>query len=286
MLSIGNDQIALTVVPDFGARVTALTDKISGRQWLVTGPQSAQTGEDAVYGADEAVGWDECFPTVLSCQHPAWDGILRDHGALWGRKWSVDHCDDSCVETRYETLLFRFGRRLTVQGPSVIAAYRVTNLASKSLPYLWSQHCLLATSSQDRIILDGQESLRVDKEHFSWPKHHSRDLCFVREAHDGFALKAYAETPGQASAAIVGPNGGLCLDWNDVPAFGLWLCYGGWPKGNPVHQVALEPTTAGADHLADADADAEGRARALGPNETHTWTVRMTMTNSIKRTLQ
>lgn len=284
MLSIGNDQIALTISPDFGARVTELTDKISGRQWLVTGPQSVQIGEDAVYGADEAVGWDECFPTVLSCQHPAWDGMLRDHGALWGRKWSVDHRDATCVEARFETLLFRFGRRLTVQGPSVIAAYRVTNLGSNSLPYLWSQHCLLATSSHDRIMLNGQEQLRVDQENFSWPHFRSRDLSFVGELRDSFALKAYAETPGQASAAIVGPDGGLCLDWNNVPAFGLWLCYGGWPKNNPVHQVALEPTTAGSDRLTDADAG--GRARVLGPHETHTWSVRMTMTNSMKRTLQ
>lgn len=284
MLCIGNNQIALTISPDFGARVLELTDKISGRQWLVTGPQSAQTGEDAVYGGGEAVGWDECFPTVLSCEDPAWEGMLRDHGALWGRKWSVDHLDATCVETRFETLLFRFARRLTVKGPSVIAAYRVTNLASKSLPYLWSQHCLLATTSRDKIMLDGQKKLRVSQELFSWPQYHSRDLSFVGEIEEGFALKSYAETPSRASAAIIGPYGGLCLDWNDVPAFGLWLCYGGWPKDKPVHQVALEPTTAGADHLADADA--AGSARALGPHETHSWSVRITMTNSIKRTQQ
>jgi len=284
VLSIGNDRIGLTILPDFGGRVVALTDWVSGRQWLVTGPQSGQTGEDAVYGADEAVGWDECFPTVLPCDHPAWGGTLRDHGALWGRKWIVDHRDATCVDARFETRQFRFARSLTVQGASVTAAYSVTNLGSQTLPYLWSQHCLLATTPGDRIILNGQDDMHIAQDSFQWPAHPDRDLSRVGDISEGFAMKAYAETPGRASAAINGPNGGLRLDWDDVPALGLWLCYGGWPKDRPVHQVALEPATAGADHLAAADD--MGKARVLAPHETHTWSVRMTLTTPTKRTLQ
>ena len=284
MLSIGNDHLSLILAPNYGARVVTLTDRSSGRQWLATGPQSTQTGEDACYGADEAVGWDECFPTVLACSHPAWEGRLRDHGALWGRKWIVDRAEADCVETRFDAPQFRFSRRLTVRGAAVIADYRVTNLGVASLPYLWSQHCLLAALSDDRITLEGHEKLRVGEDHFSWPRHCDRDLSTVGPISEGFALKAYAETPGHASAAIVGPNGGLRLDWDAVPAFGLWLCYGGWPKGKPVHQVALEPTTAAADDLSAADA--LGQARALDPHETHTWSVRMTLTSPDERALQ
>jgi len=284
VLSIGNDRLGLSMSPDYGARVLSLTDRSSGRQWLVTGPQSAQTGEDAAYGADESVGWDECFPTILSCDHAAWGGRLRDHGALWGRKWMVDRADPDCVNTRLETPGFRFTRRLTVTGAAVVADYRVTNLGTGQMPYLWSQHCLLATSPGDRIVLAGHERLRVEDDHFVWPSHQSRDLSIVGPLEEGLALKAYSETPSHASAAIVGLDGGIILEWEDVPAFGLWLCYGGWPKGNPVHQVALEPTTAAADSLAAAETT--GHARTLGVDETHTWSVRMTLTARDERNLQ
>ncbi len=277
MLSIGNDRLSLSISPDYGARVLSLTDRNSGRQWLVTGPQSSYPGEGTAYGADEAVGWDECFPTVLSCDHPAWGGRLRDHGVLWGRHWSVDLIAPECVETRFETSLFRFTRRLTVAGAAAVANYRVSNLGPRQLPYLWSQHCLLATSRGDRIFLAGHERLRIGEDPFVWPTYQGRDLSIVGPPDEGVALKAYSETPRRASATIVGPNGGITLDWDDVPAFGLWLCYGGWPKGNPVNQVALEPTTAAVDNLADADT--LGQARMLGLNEMHSWSVRMTLTD-------
>ncbi len=276
MLRIGNDRIALSMSPDFGARVLALTDRVTGRQWLVTGPQSTQTGEDAAYGAAEAVGWDECFPTVLACDHGGWEGRLRDHGALWGREWVVDHVDRDRVEARFQTPRFSFSRCLTLDGAAIIADYRVINLGDGPLPYLWSQHCLLATRAGDRIVLAGHERPRCGDEHFVWPNHHGRDLGIVGPPDQGFAIKVYSETPHHASAAILGPDGGITLEWSDMPACGLWLCYGGWPEDTPVHQVALEPTTAAADHLADADA--MGHARALGQGQTHSWSVRMTLT--------
>jgi galactose mutarotase-like enzyme len=284
VLSIGTDRLDLEVSPDFGARVVALTDRTTGRQWLVTGPQSHHSGEDAAFGAEEAVGWDECFPTVLACNHPAWPSPLRDHGALWGRKWVVDQASSDRIETRFETAQFRFSRQLSAVGASVTAEYRVTNLGMGPLPYLWSQHCLLATGPGDRIDLSGHESLRAGKDRFSWPDHPIRNLSLVGSIGDDFALKAYSETPRSASAAVMGPNGGLSLNWDDVPAFGLWLCYGGWPEGNRVHQVALEPTTAPADDLVTADA--AGQARRLAQGETHNWSVRMTLTNPEEGTLQ
>ena len=95
---------------------------------------------------------------------------------------------------------------------------------------------------------------------------------------DGFALKAYAVAHDTASAAVVGPNGGIRFDWlaRDIGAFGLWLDYAGWPPGAPVHQIALEPTTAPVDDLAQADRI--GKARLLAPGKSHHWSVRITMT--------
>lgn len=275
---MGTDRLNLVVVPDYGARVVSLTDRSTGRQWLVTGPKSANTGECAIYGAEEAVGWDECFPTVLGCSHPAWSGRLRDHGALWGRKWMVGRAERDCIETYYETPLFRFSRRLTARGATVTAQYGVTNLGTASLPYQWSQHCLLATKPGERIVLQGQGKMAAGNRHFDWPSHPDRDLSAVGSITEGFALMAYSETRGSVSAAVLGPDGGIRFDWDDLPGFGLWLCYGGWPRDSGVHQVAFEPTTSPADHLAAAEM--MGHACTLGPDDTHQWSIRMSMTGT------
>ena len=88
---------------------------------------------------------------------------------------------------------------------------------------------------------------------------------------------------GPASAAITNRQGGIRFDRTDVPAFGLWFSYGGWPATNPVHQVALEPTTATADDLAQAEA--LGQARILAQDQTHRWQVKITVTGPQTRTL-
>jgi galactose mutarotase-like enzyme len=275
MITLANDQIALTLEPAFGARVTSLTDLASGRQWLVAGDC---TDGDAYLG-DQARGWDECFPTVGLCHHAAWGGPMRDHGELWGRKWSVTQDADGCAGS-YGDPRFAFSRRLALKGATVIATYRVTNRGSDTLPYLWSQHALLATTPADRIALDGIAGMRVMGQPVDWPNHPDRNLSTIGTADEGFALKLYGDAQNAASAEVVGPDGGIRFDWSGagIPAFGLWLDYGGWPPTAPVHQVALEPTTAPADDLAQAGAT--GHARHLAPGETHRWSVRITLTPS------
>ena len=89
---IENEAMRIVLQPEYGARVVSLLDKASGRDWIFAGPQSRNTGEAAVYGGDEAVGWDECFPTISPWDASAtgWKRRLRDHGDVWGRPWRRD----------------------------------------------------------------------------------------------------------------------------------------------------------------------------------------------------
>ncbi len=274
MITLANDQIALTLQPEFGARVTSLTDLVSQRQWLVTGDC---VGGDAHLG-DQARGWDECFPTVGICAHPAWGGAMRDHGELWGRPWGVSHAAHSCTAT-YRDPRFDFVRSLHLQGASVIATYQVTNRSPDIVPYLWCQHALLATTPADRIVLQGVSGMQANGQPVDWPSHATRDLSVVGAQDAGFAQKLYGGGQNKASASVIGAQDKICFDWSgrDVPAVGVWLDYGGWPAGAPVHQVALEPTTAPADDLVQAEA--MGRARILIPGDRHRWSVRITLTH-------
>ena len=102
-ISIENDALRVDVLPGYGARVSSLVDKASGRDWIFPGGQSSNTGEAAVYSRDEAVGWDECFPTVGAFEAGAtpWKRRLRDHGDLWGRPWRIDSAIPTQLSTTY-----------------------------------------------------------------------------------------------------------------------------------------------------------------------------------------
>jgi galactose mutarotase-like enzyme len=290
-VSIASEVMEVSVLPDYGARVVGLRDRRTGRDWLAPGAPSPQTGEGAVYRGAEAVGWDECFPTVSP-----WDGTqtlwrrpLRDHGDLWGRPWSVDEASRTVLATSFAGDLFRFSRTLSVDGPTLTAAYRLDNRAADDMPYLWALHGLLAVTPADRIVLPAVDSATatylqsgshvLDANSVSWPETNGVlpfPLDAVQGPATGFAGKLYAEVPASASAAIGHDGQWLRIGWDaSITTLGIWLNYGGWPAGPGSHHIAIEPTTAPADHLGDA-LDA-GRAAWLKPGASASWTITLTL---------
>ncbi|MEO8245267.1 MAG: hypothetical protein ABI832_23590 [bacterium] len=269
--------MTLTVDLDFGARVIEMIDHVTGRQWLLTGPRSHDTSETVVYRGAASRGWDECFPTVLPCSAPEWGGQLRDHGILWGRPWTVVEAGPQLLHAFYTGEGIRFDRRLELITNQLTATYTVVSTRSVAVPYMWSQHCVLRVTENDRITLSGQGRMQAGSQSFDWPQYPDRNLTRVGPDDEAFVLKSYALTPSAAFAQVSGPQGGLRFDWDgaEVPALGLWLDYGGWPEEAPLHQVAIEPTTAAADDLAGAIA--MGQECWLAPGDTHKWSVRLAL---------
>ena len=264
-----NDQLTVAVAPDFGARITRLIDRKTGRDWMAQGGQSTQIGEDAVYGLAEAVGWDECFPTVGRCDADStvWRRTLRDHGDLWGRPFAVvDHRAD-LLTLEYEAAEFRFVRTLRLDGAALHVDYQIDNRTAEPMPYLWALHGLLAVRPDERIILPGVSQLTapyvslggdiIDLPQVNWPDTTAAlgfDIDTVQPASTGFAAKMYAAVPATAQALIGGPGGWLELAWSgdQIGHLGLWFTYGGWPETGGVHHIAIEPTNASAGDLAEA----------------------------------
>lgn len=251
--SIRNDTMALEIEPAFGARVTSLRDLRTGREWLVRGPVIGDPCDSATYRAEQARGWDECFPTVATCHHQVW-GEMRDHGALWGRPWH----DEGNGKARYEGPGYRFARQLALDGASILATYELSSTGSKPLDWMWSQHCLLAARPGERLVLDGIGPL-------------DRPDLPDRISRDGTVLKAYGPVGDRASVGLDGPGGSIRIEWqgDEIGHVGVWVDFGGWPEEAPVHQVALEPTTAPADDLVSAGNEAE----TLAPGESRRWHV-------------
>ncbi len=284
VVRIENKVVRLAVVPDYGAKIIELTDKRSGRNWLITGTPTEAAGDDAVFGGPQAYGWDECFPTVAPCPGADRPPATRDHGVLWGRPWCAKSEDD-VVTTTFDHADFIFSRRLVLDEDRVKATYTLENPGDRDLTYLWSAHPLLALRPGERIRLPGVDIASAtyvkacgkvaSPSAMDWPaaniNGHSIDLSRVHAMESGFAAKLYCDTAPPSDVTVEGADGRLMLTWQGdvIGALGIWLDYGGWPDDRPVHQVAFEPTTAPADDLLSAQA--LGRHTVLSPGDRHAW---------------
>jgi galactose mutarotase-like enzyme len=288
---IESEAMRVGVLPTYGARVVSLFDKATGREWIAGGGQSANSGEDAVYGGDEAAGWDECFPTVSPCDatDTTWRRRLRDHGELWGRAWSVDRHTPDALTTSYATAAFRFSRTLSVVGPALQVSYAVENRTAEDMPYLWALHGLLALTSDDRVILPGVTEVgatylalaghALHADAMPWPDTNDVlpfPLDAVQPATRQFAGKFYAHGIAGRQAAVGHGRQWLSIGWDEsIDDLGLWFNYGGWPQVPGGYHGAIEPTTASADHLGEALRS--GNAAWIAPGATASWTITLTL---------
>jgi galactose mutarotase-like enzyme len=288
MIYIENDYLRVGVAPAYGARVVSVFDKTVARQWITQGSESGNTGEDAIYLGPEAVGWDECFPTVGSWDASAtpWRRRLRDHGDLWGRPWQVEEASRTALTTSFAGSQFRFSRTLRLDGRTLLASYSVQNLSWYAIPYLWALHALLAVTPEG-IELPGIDKVtasyvslagtRIPLSEISWSA--SAPLPFalecVQPANSGFAGKFYASNMAERRARIGHPGEWLEIAWDpSIEHLGIWLTYGGWPETGGHQEAALEPTSSAADHLGQVIA---AGAPPLAPRGQREWQVTFTV---------
>ena len=264
---LGNAYISVKVSFDFGARVTSLVDHRSGREWINQGDLVGDPSENARYYGAPSHGWDECLPTVDVDAHPAWGGALRDHGALWARPWACHQTEDQICCT-YVDPCFHFTRSITLAGPALRLDYHLASTAEVALPFLWSQHCLLACLPGDAIIAQGLTGWRTEA---------GAEVAvgLVPEATSGLACKSYARATGPARVTLRGLRGGLRFVWqaDEIPFAGLWRNYGGWPETAPGYHLAIEPTFAATGSVSTADR--QGSALWLPPKAERRWTLAM-----------
>jgi hypothetical protein len=101
------------------------------------------------------------------------------------------------------------------------------------------------------------------------------DLRISTEAHSGVGDKLFAGplTASENWCALVRPKAGVRLrvgfDAVATPFLGLWICQDGYPEGDGAkqHCVAMEPTTAPVDSLANHGS----WSRVLAAGEAYFW---------------
>jgi hypothetical protein len=284
--TLANAEMSVAVDVAYGARITSIYDRVTGREWMLQGDRGVDVSDTAIYGAGEAIGWDECFPTVLpwDASGTVWGTMLRDHGVLWGRPAEIVEASDRHAVTTQFGETFSFRRTLELYGPILRAKYRLENRTREPLPYLWAAHGMLRVMPDDRIVLPGVARVRANHlarggkilvaPTLSWPGPNPawpEALDRVQPVTAYLAAKLYlADVPG--GAAYVGnETGWLRIGWSkEIDSLGIWLNYGGWPTSGVVHHIGLEPTNAPVDDLGAAIARATPPVPPCGQRE---WSV-------------
>ncbi len=283
-LRIENEHLAVEVLPQLGAKIHRLIDKARDHDVLWHSPRVAphQTPLHSNFDDHWAGGWDEVFPTGVTCLNRYGDE-LPHMGELWTQTadWRLEECGPEqvvliCSITTPITPA-RWERRLTVTAGSAVVglAYRIENLDWRPFDFNWGLHPVQAISPAHRFDAPALQA-EVDEhgggilgrkgERYEWPRFGGLDvrralgpetgdfaLHYLTELQDGWV--ACTDTAARRGFGLVFDRQVFSVVW-------LWLVYGGW-RG--YYQAIMEPWTGYPSPLDEAVR--QGRALSLEPGQ-------------------
>jgi hypothetical protein len=291
-LLLQNDLLQVRILPAFGGKIVSIRSVRTGEEFLLPPLQSyRRVSSSANFDQSDGGGFDECLPSVASCDRIFDQGPVPDHGDLWRLIWHIDSLAPEIVLHADATSRpLRLTRRARLEGSSLVLDYNLLNLSDSPATWLWSAHPLLRVDAGDRVVLP-REIDRVRVEYsasglfpkgslIAWPHAHAthgivKDLSAIEEKDGVTAYKLFARVERSGWGALYRHKTGqgllLRFDPSALPFLGLWICSGAWPERGVEKQytVALEPTTSDADSLAEAEFN--GTARHLAAHEHCEW---------------
>lgn len=271
-LSLKNNHLELSLIPDLGGKITSLRKRGSAHEWLWHSEELfyRHPTKQSEYHTTNLGGIDDCLPSVKpqvptqSMRKPSGERFdltgltYSDHGEIWRLPASLvnrgpQHLTTEVVLTEMPLI---FERTVTLNHSCVEFAYKLTNTSQRVIPFIWSAHPLFRIEPGDRIEMQPiPRALRIDcvknlpgcEENalFAWPEI-SPGITLEQPpiaASHPYYTKLFFESGIRNAATLVHAKSSERLTmrwWNkDCPYFGLWLTAGEW---NGHTHVAFEPT--------------------------------------------
>ena len=292
-LSIENELLEVKILPIFGGKISSIRSKLSGEEFLLPPLTSYHhVSPHADFDQSDRGGFDECLPSIASCEEISGEAAVPDHGDLWRTTWQVDSSTarDVVMHVDSTSRPFRLTRSATLVKSSLILDYSLYNLSDSPATWLWSAHQLLRVEDGDLILLPQEiKELAVEycstsqfqqRSRIAWPCAQTLsgitvELSKVKARDGATAYKLFAQMGKAGWASLYRRRTGQGLVFRFKPSeirfLGLWICYGAWPEYGEDKQytVALEPTNADFDSLVDAYHN--GRANNLDGHNFQHW---------------
>jgi len=291
-LSLENDYLTIRILPSHGGKLVSLRSVRTGEEFLLP-PLNPYRHVSALapFSESDGGGFDECLPSVASCESMEGMPPVADHGDLWRKPWQVDARRGAIMlHTEAASRPLRLSRTAFLQETCLVLDYELLNLSDRPTTWLWSAHPLLSVEAGDRILLPKEiENVAVEYSagdnfkrgsSIDWPlattlSGERTDLRVMGEQDGTTAHKLFARMEQQGFAALYRHRAhqGIAIQFDSkmLPFLGLWVSCGAWPQEGVQKQytVALEPTTSSVDSLAAASKN--GTARVLNPHEQCHW---------------
>lgn len=285
----------VVIVPDLGAKIVSLFDKMHNHEWLVPPVHPLKR---TVYGADfvsqNLSGWDEMFPTINACVYPGTgdkNGIpLPDHGEVWSLPWKVERAGAGKLILGVDgpILPYRLTRTMEFIAPATLQlSYQLVNIGQDSIPYIWAAHPQFVCDQDMEIIFPPQvkEVVNVMPEswgwgvpdtRFDWPEtitqggnHLRMDRIGSPSLHKARKVFLPPEVRSDWVGLLRQPSKDwMCMEWDSsiIPYLGLWIDEGAISTETV---VAPEPMTGFYDSLEVAWN--KKRVSRIGPGAIQSW---------------
>jgi len=291
-ISLESTEIRVVMVPQLGAKIVSMFDKISQYEWLVP---PVRPVKELSYGAtfvkQDMSGWDEMMPTINACEFNG--TFLPDHGEVWSIPWDIESLENQVTLTTSGIALpYRITRKAILSAENCLALqYEIENRSAKAIPYLYAAHPQFLADAQTRIkfpsqvtkvlnIIENDPVWGAVESPVDWPKAVSADgtvwqLDRVRGVEHRACRKFYIMPDQPIDWAALHHEGLGCqlkLSWSTkgLPYFGLWIDEG---VHSAVPVAALEPCSGYYDGLTVA-ANNE-RVSILNAGEKKNWEIRI-----------
>jgi galactose mutarotase-like enzyme len=241
-----------------------------------------------VFSPADAYGFDEMFPGVYPQPYPTapWQDIpVADHGDLWYRPWQCSG-GGSTAELWVEDsrLGWYFGKQLRFVLPRTLeTTYRVENRSRYPLYWLYCAHILCQYRPGIELELPATRYRCHETMGQPLPEEcgEAADFMCRFEAFPERSAAFYvSDAVGKASCTYIDrpARKALRLSWSETAAYlAMWYNRNAWMPDQPLTHVALEPSTAGTQDLAEWIRT--GTPRPLAPGEHVSWTMTMSVSD-------
>jgi len=294
VFGLRNADVEIAVMPELGAKIISLVNRLTGREWMWSppqGPKLARLPTRAPFPESSLVGADECIPTIAPCW---WRGLeMADHGEVWTESWDLDAGDfkQGTITTRLRMPIspLEIERSISLEARTVRLQYTLRNLSSEPFEYIWAFHPLMNIEKGDRIILPESCTQVRTEEATGCPLGVRGDLWRWPDPIEGIhldrfnlggenrAVKLFTEPLTVGYAAIQNERTKESLtfefDAQQLNTLGIWMNLGGW---SGYSHIALEPTSGAPDAL-DLAVQEWKRFGSLAPEAIGQWEFTMTV---------
>jgi hypothetical protein len=239
-----------------------------------------------VYETRPVYGYDDCFPSVDSCNYPGMDWKIPDHGELCWLSWDVK-TDTSRLIFSVESkgLPISFMREMQFTDNELIWIFKVHNNGDKRLPFQHVMHPLMPLSEiieinlpEFDLVFDEIAQKKTDLNHpeaiqtflLNQPPG-STNMLFLNNIQKGLMAWKYRNGLGIEAT----------FSEKIFPSIGIWWNNLGYPDEENIqrNECALEPIPG--DNSVLTEAIKTGKHLSVKPGDTISWKIPWRIINKL-----